>query len=277
MQIKVDYHFHPNFPLFIPFFGEYLANKKAKAIWKAFTEKSLDAVLITEHAYKNPKTSFEILEKNKPKNAKTLIIPGVEALTKEGTDIIVFAKNKKEIYCHKSLMTPWKLKTLELVKLVKKHPSLYGIVVHPYTPGTTGIVHNNGIEVTRKAIKELGFVELYNCSFTALIRLFNILGLNKILKKKHSQMINTANAPEALRNKNTIITGGSDAHHVKEIGDYIGIDANNKKNIFDIITERSGKITRMEKSISALISNAFTVSREWLMKNLHLYTIDKPI
>lgn len=134
MKIKVDYHFHPNLPLFLPFFKAYLSNKRARAIWNEFTKHKLDAVLISEHAYKNPRKTFEILEKNKPKNAKTQIIPAIEVLTKESTDVIVFAKNKKDIYYYPELLTPRGLSMKELVSLINKDPLLYGIVVHPYTP-----------------------------------------------------------------------------------------------------------------------------------------------
>lgn len=277
MKIKIDCHFHPNFPLSIPFLGKYLSNKKAKSIWKAFAKSDLNAVLVTEHSYKHPIKSFEILEKNKPKHAKTKIIPGIEVLTKEGTDIIVFSKNQKDIYSHIELLTPWELKILELIKFIKKHQLLYGIVVHPYTPGTTGIVRNNGMETTKKAIKELGFVEFYNCSFTALIKLLSFLKLDKIFKRKYSQMINTASAPDILRVNNPIITGGSDAHHSWEIGDCMEIEADNQKNIFEIIIASSGKIIRKNKHPLTLAANIFTAMTEWLMKNLHLYTVDKPI
>ncbi|MFA7685808.1 MAG: hypothetical protein WCX95_03335 [Candidatus Gracilibacteria bacterium] len=277
MQIKVDYHFHPNFPLFIPFLGRSLANKRARAIWKAFEKNKMDVVLITEHSYKHPKKSFEILELNKPRNAKTLIVPGIEVLTKEGTDLIVFSKNKQDVYSYSELLIPWKLKMAEVVKMISQKDSLKGIVVHLYTPGATGIIKNNGIEEAKKAIKQLGFVEFYNCSFTALIQLFDSLRLNKILKKKYVQMINTATAPNELCYENTIVTGGSDAHHPSEIGDYMEIECDNAKNFFDIITTKSGKIIRRKKYILTLIPNTVTVSREWLMKKLHLYTVDKPL
>ena len=83
-KIRVDYHFHPNLPTHWPFFKRYLCNIKARAIWKAFEKNNLDVVLIADHVYRNPKTQFEILRSQKPKNAKTIIIPAIEYLTMEG-------------------------------------------------------------------------------------------------------------------------------------------------------------------------------------------------
>lgn len=275
MKIRVDYHFHPGFPFFIPVLGKLWAKRKAKIIWKEFSEYKLDAIIITEHAYKHPKKTFEYLEKFRPKNAKTLIIPGVEALTKEGTDLIVFAKNKKDIYSFEELLIPKKFNTVDLIKFVKKNPKLHGIVTHPYLPGTTGIISTNGMDVAKYAVKELGMVEAYNCSFTVLISLIDFFKLNKIFKKKYAQIKNTAVVPETFYNDETILTGGSDAHHIGEIGDYMEINISKKDDLFKIITSKSGSMIVQNKKIRTLILNIVTVSREWLIKKTHLYTIDK--
>jgi len=279
-QIKVDYHFHPNLALYMPVFRRILSGQKAKAIWKSFKKNDLSVVVITEHAYKHPKKSFEILEANKPQDATTLILPGIEVLTKEGTDMIVFAKDKNDIYCHQKLLTPWELTTAELIEFIKNHPKLRGIVTHPYTPGATGILNNNGLELTKIAIKEMKLLEVHNCAMITLRKLFELTKLNKILKRKYARVVNTENAPRELIQEDTVITGGSDAHHVYEIGDYMEINMeyiNNTDYLFDAITKRSGKIVAKQKSMITLIPNALTVSKEFFMKKLRLYTIDKHI
>jgi len=276
-KIKVDYHFHPNLPSYVPILKKILSNNKLRKIWKAFEKHDLDVVFVTEHAYKHPKRSFDLLEKTRPAGAKTLLIPGIEVLTKEGTDMIVFAKNKKDIYSHQELLTPKKFTIIELVKFIKKHPELYGIVTHPYIPGLTGIVQNNGMETARWATKELGMVEAYNCSFTALIPIVKFLKLNKILKKKYEQIISTAEVPPSFLYENTIITGGSDAHRPWQIGDYMELEIDENDDIFQALTTKSGKINRKNKKLIPLILDAFTVTREIIMKKAHLYSIDKSL
>jgi len=276
-KIKVDYHFHPNLPSYVPILKNILSNKKIKNIWKAFEKHGLDVVFITEHSYKHPKRSFEMLEKTRPVNSKTLLIPGIEVLTKEGTDMIVFAKNKKDIYSHQELLLSKKFKLVDLVKFIKKHPKLHGIVTHPYVPGMTGIVENNGIEVAKWAAKELGMVEVYNCSFTALIQIANSLKLNKILKKKYKQILDTAEAPKTILDKNTILTGGSDAHRPWQVGDYMELEIQENDDIFQALLTKSGKINRKNKQIIPLIMDIFTVTREIIMKKTHLYSIDKSL
>lgn len=280
MILRVDYHFHPNLPLIIPFLSKYLCKRKSEKIWQAFERHNLDAVIISEHSYKRPKTSFQILKKYKPKDAKTLIIPGVEAITKEGIDIIAFAKNEIDIYSQKDLITPWKLTLDEAIKLIKNNEKLFGIVVHPHTPGTTSIYRIGGTEVTHNAIEKLGFLEKHNCSFTISIRLLKKLGLHKIFKKKYHQMLNTEVAPLDLIKKNTITTVGSDAHHIKEIGNFAEIEIpDNEKDIFKIITTKSGIWHKKDKEnfLTFLQNILFTTPLEFFIKKLRLYKIDKPI
>lgn len=178
MIVRVDYHFHPNLPLIVPFLGKYLCKRKAEKIWRAFEQHQLD----------------------------------------------------------------------EAIKLIKNDEKLFGIVVHPHTPGTTSIYRIGGAEVTHNAIEKLGFLEKYNCSFTPSIRLLKKLGLHKIFKKKYHQMLNTEVAPPDLIKKNTITTVGSDAHHVKEIGNFAEIEIPyNEKDIFKIVTTKSGIWHKKEK------------------------------
>ena len=276
MQIKVDYHFHPNLPFFLPILGNYLSKNKAKNIWKSFEKHGLDMVMITEHSFKHPKKTFEYLEKTQPKNSKTLIIPGVEVLTKEGTDMIVFAKDKNNIYSYTELLTPQKITTLELISFIKTHKSLHGITTHSYAPSKTGIIRNNGIETTKYAIKELGMVEGYNSSFTPLIRLFQILRFNKILKKTYADMLKAEEIPKSLiPNKKIIITGGSDAHHCWEMGSHINIEVDANKDLYTEAITNSGIMIKAKSPIYHLLPSSITILREGIMKKLKLYSKDK--
>ena len=58
-KIKIDYHFHPNLPK-----NEDRATEKCKKILAQFEKKKIDVVIITEHAYKNPKRAFNFLNKH---------------------------------------------------------------------------------------------------------------------------------------------------------------------------------------------------------------------
>ena len=273
--VKIDYHLHPNFPFIL---GRFFCKRKARTLWDQFTKNDLDAVLIAEHVYKRPRTSFEILKKYKPIQAKTVLIPAIEYLTKEGVDVIVFAEKEEDIYSKKDLLHPWKLSLAELVSLVKSNKKMYGMVVHVYTPGATSIL-KCGKKATENTIRDLGFLEVHNCSFVSLQKLFELLGLSKILKKKYSRMLRTKNAPSSLIFPNVVITGGSDAHHAFEVGDHMLIEVPHEKklSLFELVTTQSGVMKfGKDKPIYGLVVSMFTVLIEYLMKKLHLYKIDKP-
>jgi hypothetical protein len=280
-KIRVDYHFHPNFHLSTPLIGKFLTNSKARRIWKAFEKHNLDIVLISEHAFKQPKTSFEILEKHKPANAKTQIFPAIEAVTKLGTDILVFAKESSRIYSKKQLLTPYFFTVQQLTDFINADPGLYGIVVHPYTLGTTGIMRNNGKKQAIKTICALNMVEEHNAATIASIKILKALKLNNILKTKYSRIKKTRDLPSEISKQARIKTSGSDAHHLGAIGSYAEIeipDSTTPDSYFNIITTKSGKfIPKKTLSFYTFIRTMLTNLCEGIMRRLKLYKIDKPI
>jgi phosphatidylglycerophosphate synthase len=272
-KIKVDYHFHPNLPIFIPVFQKWLRPWKAHAVWKGFKDHNLDVVFITEHSYKSPKLSFEILEKHRPKNAKALLIPAVEALTKEGIDILVFSKNKRDIYSQKRLLCPYEMTMDEVVELITKNKKLHGIVVHPFTPGTTSIVDHLGEKKTKEIIEKLKMVEIHNYSFASLQKWMKKFGLNKIFKKLHKKIGNTTKVPARIIPKNTILTGGSDAHQVSVMGDYMEIEIEKGEDLFEVVTKKTGKGHSIEKSPLFMSLCIISSMKEFLIKKLGLYKL----
>lgn len=86
--MKTDYHFHPNLQAKNP-------EKRLRHIWDAITANRLDAIICTEHAYKNAPNAYRRLVAAKPENARTHIFPGAELITNEGKgiEIIAFAEN----------------------------------------------------------------------------------------------------------------------------------------------------------------------------------------
>ncbi|MBN1645936.1 hypothetical protein JW868_02760 [Candidatus Woesearchaeota archaeon] len=50
MELRVDHHFHPNLSRF-----DYPARKKCRRVWKEFKKNGINAVICTEHIYRNPR------------------------------------------------------------------------------------------------------------------------------------------------------------------------------------------------------------------------------
>ena len=45
-KIRIDYHCHPNLPLFLPVINLFLARIKARALWRVFARHNLDVVFL---------------------------------------------------------------------------------------------------------------------------------------------------------------------------------------------------------------------------------------
>lgn len=267
-MINVDSHFHPN----LPFYSSFFAKRKARSIWKAFQEHGLSLVLVTEHAYKNPQKSYEELLSHRPANHQTFIVPGIECLTSEGIDMIAFSRKPEQIFSHKKLMTPYGLTVGEMVEYIASNNDLYGIVVHPHTPGATSIVRIGGTDITLNAVKTLGFLEKHNCSMNILQRVMKKTRLSHILKNKFRQISETATAPDYLQSQAKIMTCGSDAHIVSDIGDHMRIDMPYRDDydyLFSMAIEQQGIFCPSSgRPVSSPLRNIPAVFGEWLIKKI---------
>lgn len=279
--VRVDYHFHPNFPLGVPLLGRLLSRRKARRIWRAFSAHDLHLIFVSEHVYKRPRRAYEFLLKNRPGDAQAHIVPAIEYLTSEGVDIIIFSEKPDRIYCHKELLTPWKLSAEEVIQMVQDDEHLQGIVVHPCTPGATSILRKCGKEFTLGAIEDLGFLEVHNCSNAVLQELIDVMNLEKLIREKYEQIVETKNAPSYLHVEGVVRTGGSDAHFAWEIGDYMEIDSEHRDDhsyLYELATSKNGSFCERERRYKrALPLSGVTVMHEWILKKSKLYTVDEPL
>ena len=213
-RLLVDYHFHPNLPL-----SQRAAVKKCAAIWKAFTEQSVDVVVITEHVFKNPRRAFTLLRDNKPENATTIIFPGIEALTNEGVDVIVFSQTD-DLYDDPKIMVPKQLSVHDMVRHIKASPTLYGSIPHPFGPGHSSIVNHIGVIDSIAAIEKLGAIEVHNACFKGSIKFADRTGLARIFPtiRKQAELVDPVPEKYYTDINITLFTGGSDAHIPQEIG-----------------------------------------------------------
>lgn len=211
MKINVDYHFHPNLPL-----NHMVALRKVKKIYLRCQEMEINCLLITEHSYKNPRRAYNYMKSFLPANF--YIFPGVEYITRDKIDIIVFSRDEK-IYDYPELRS-FMLSFEELVDFVISKPDLEAFVTHPFTLGGTGIVRRKGIFFTRMMIDKLGAVEM---SYTVFSSLKKAVNRHTIMRKIFARSLYKIGLNEILPRefypKNIkFLAAGSDAHHIKQIG-----------------------------------------------------------
>src|SRR5210317_1642738 len=135
-MIKVDYHFHPNFT----YSSGFLTKKRAIKLWDKFQLESLDFVVCTEHVFRRPIKAYQNMMKYRPANNNTILFPGLEYITSEGIDLIVFSKDPSNVYGIQDLLTPFLLSVENVFNLVRNNEDLKLIVPHPSTPSSTGIL-----------------------------------------------------------------------------------------------------------------------------------------
>jgi len=199
----------------------------------------LDIVVCTEHNFKRPKESFLQLLKQRPENHKTILLPGVEATTKEGIDIILFS-DTEQIYQEEDLLIPQHYSIPELLKRLKHSKHIRSIVAHPNVLMKQGMLSNLGEKKYLKYFKRFDLVEKHNACLN------EVLDMVKVFKEKkfYKNLLKIKELPEKyILNKG--FTVGSDAHHVEEIGTFLEIDTSKKpENLSEFMKILKSKIKR---------------------------------
>lgn len=228
MKFTVDYHFHPNLPR-----NEKRAIRKCKLWWRALNEHNINTVVVTEHVYRNPQRAFCLMQETKPR--ASFVFPGMEYLTKEGADIIIFDQTTR-IYNLPQLQ-PYKMNLEQTLVFVKLN-GLTAFVPHPYTLGATSIIKKKGEVFYHQATDFLGAVEITNTCFTDVEKILNRLP-KRVLARKRTRMEKVNNLPkEDYPHHIKFLAAGSDAHHREALGVHIVITCP-KEKLFAAITSNT--------------------------------------
>lgn len=276
-MLRIDTHVHPNLKLF----SRSLTRRKARKMWQAFTNHHLDAVIVTEHAFKQPVQAFRAMKRFRPAGANTHLIPGVEALTKEGVDMIVFSRDEY-IFQQKDILTPYKLSLEELMCRIEHDDRLYGVVTHPFVLSATGMIAHFGVDRIRQSIKRLHFVERHNVCLWYLRTLFEWLGVSRFFPRLSQSFRTTEEIPQDIVGEG-IVFGGSDAHHPWDIGSHLQVHIPHTfvyEKIFDaLITPLHRRSFLIHKPgnifLLSLVTSFITAPLEIIKKQWRLfYTLD---
>ena len=267
---KVDYHFHPNLPN-----EEAAALNKCKNWWQELQSKGINVVIITEHVYKNPKRAFQMMQATKPKGC--YIFPGMEFLTSEGIDIIIFSKTQK-IY-HYAQLKPYYLTMSQTLDFVSEH-QIKAFITHPHTLGNTSIIKKTTSLDYAKYVNRIKSLEVTNTAFNQLLYLLDKPVLRQIFAQKIQQILNTRKVPIAnYPNDIQLITAGSDAHNLGEVGTHVLISTT-QKNIFATIASNARPIivenyTRKINGLLFFFSTMTCFSEAWIKFQIRILAMLK--
>lgn len=254
-MLRVDYHFHPNLSVF-----NKLAINKCQKFWNKFVEQKINCIIVTEHSYRNPKRAYDFMLKTKPNNC--FVFPGVEYITREGIDVVIFARTSS-IYNIKELRS-YKLSLDELVVLILSNKELFAFPAHPYTLGHTSIIKKLGYEKYAEFVNTLYAIEISNGVLDGAQFFMN--KFSRIFKSKLAKITKTQNIPkEDYPTCIKFVAVGSDAHYPIDVGYCYEIECNGhllitEENIFEKITNNFGMGMAISSSKkSSMIHNLRTL------------------
>lgn len=262
MIFNVDCHFHPNLPN-----NNRRALKKCEKWWAAFKKNKINAVIVTEHVFKNPKRAYRLMKQTEPEDC--VAFPGMEYNTKEGVDIVIFS-DKEQIYDYDELR-PYNLSYEDTIDFVLAN-DLHAYVTHPHTIGFTSVIKKLGYDVYRKSVDKLGAVEIVNMSCFDLYKLldrfpFKYLFSGMLDSLKKVMFLPKNEYPKKVK----FLAVGSDAHLFEEIRAYVRISAS-KENLFErLVSNPNPKIgyTKEKKmNFWLMIKSSITTINEFLLKRL---------
>ncbi len=269
----VDYHFHPNLSKY-----DFLAKRKCLKIWREFARQKVDVVIATEHVFKNPPRAYRLMCETRPADATTILFPGLEALTSESIDMIIFAESDS-IYQHQKLMVPKQLTEMEMARYVHEQPNLFGSVAHPVLWAHSASERQVGKAATISAIRMIGGAEISNACLKGFAAVMHLLKLEGILKKQTTQCAQVMALPTDYYAfpEVTLFTGGSDAHSLDEIGSGLNVpDAplHDRAAVFAAISSNQSKdfkIRRLGIHPYFAFYKLYSVVRESTIKAFRLY------
>lgn len=266
--MRVDYHFHPN-----------LQAKNSKhrlaAVWKAFDRHRIDAVICSEHTFKNAPNAYRQLLSSKPQACRTHVFAGAELVTSDGMGIDVIAFAAHDWYDeHPRLLEPFAMPLSEMVSYLERS-GLHYFIPHPY------ILRNplKDLYPTRLAMREfLGGMpayEAFNGCFLGVERLMSIPPFGRLLSRVRRTLRECTRPPKDWlpAMKHRFLAIGSDAHHPSEIGLCVEIPCphlRDRSRVFHALTTntdiRTVHFSRKPSSFLQLCWTAWTTFTEWMMR-----------
>ncbi len=212
--MRVDYHFHPNLQGKNPL-------RRVRAVWSALERCKLDAVICTEHSFKNAPRAYRMLIEGKPAHARTHVYPGAELVTSDGghsgIDVIAFAED--DWYDrHPRLLEPFSMTLKEMVGYLEQSELSY-FIPHPYLIKSPLMsVFQDDAEM-RQFLASVPAFESFNGCYLGLEQACSLPVL-RVPLEKFSQKLRTSSdiRSRPLQTRQQFLAIGSDAHHPSDIG-----------------------------------------------------------
>lgn len=153
-----DLHFHANIHR-MPALNKRRRLKKIR--W--YLEKyDLDYLASTEHSYKKPLEAYQRLA-DVSSGIKTTIIPGVEAISSEGIDIIFLYRDEDHLKHALTQYTTLNWSIRDMARIAADTDAI-SIIPHPFHIGRTSAGNILSSRAYKQLLKKADYVEIHNGS-----------------------------------------------------------------------------------------------------------------
>ena len=205
-----DLHFHANIK-------GLLKRHKAQRLSRitAFLEsRSLDYLASTEHSYKGPLEAYQRLA-DATAHLNTRIIPGVEAVSAEGVDILFLYRTEADLAQAMTRLRSFCWSVLDVERISRDTGGLT-IVPHPFHIGRSSAGNVLSTRAFELLLDRVDYVEIHNGSALTLDKQLSRIRKKPLFKKTASKLNKTIELPEILRGNSLGWAVGSDAHYPGE-------------------------------------------------------------
>ncbi len=155
-SVSFDLHYHTN----IYRLSKKQRTKRLEQHRQCLKETNVDFVASTEHGYKSPLDAYLFL-RDATEGLHTQILPAVEAISKEGVDIIFIFEDETALRQGLKSLPPFKWSVHDM-KHIRDATGAISIIAHPFTPGKTGLANAVGDVKFMKLQEEADYVEIHN-------------------------------------------------------------------------------------------------------------------
>lgn len=209
-MLTFDLHFHANIHR-MPERSKALRLQKLR--WH-MERSGIDYIASTEHAYKRPLEAYQRLSEA-AQGLKTEILPGVEAVSAEGIDVIYLYPSEDDLKRGLRDLQTFRWSVLDLGRIAADTGALT-IVPHPFHIGKSSA----GNILSRRAYKQLlrmtDYIEIHNGSALNVERRLSRSRAKFFFKKARVKLDKTLNLPLSDRGNGLGWAVSSDAHYPGE-------------------------------------------------------------
>jgi len=223
-MITFDLHYHAN----VYRSTEHARRKRLRAHRETIKINAVDFLASTEHGYKRPLDAFLYL-RDALAGLPTYVIPGVEAVSEEGVDIIFLFASEDALRRGLKRLKPFEWSVWNFSALAAELGAIT-IIPHPFTPGRSGIVTQAGTKGLSKLLKTCDYVEAHNGSSILLSKAVaskqrRLQGFMSQRREFERKVKYTYDLPKQFRPKGVGVVYSSDAHFPGQQMMFSGWDA----------------------------------------------------